>query len=117
MNFNSYKEKKSKKVIKMSVFEGLDRSYTSDLRMIITGIALGIPMGLLGHYISNKLRLEIKVRIVFQLILLVTFFHYIRRYFPPLVLNDNEGNLRQFYYGVQVFLFFDLAKFFNMRIE
>lgn len=94
-------------------------NYLDHARYMSVGIGLGVATGLLGRYLAIQFKMGLVTRIVFQLILLVTVSTILK--LATSNFNSDEphgtGNFHTFYYGVQVFLFLDIATLFGLQIK
>ena len=95
------------------------KSYGEDSRYAGPGIILGVITGLVGRKIAVTFKLNIIARIVVQLLLLFTVTYMVKRLTTDYIDDapKGTGNFQAFFFGVQVYLFIDIANLFGMRIR
>lgn len=99
--------------------ENILQSYGEDIKYSVPGIIVGVITGLIGRAIAVKFKLNLISRIAFQLFLLFTVSYIVKSMTTDYIEGapKSTGNFQAFYFGVQVYLFIDIADFFGMRIK
>lgn len=96
----------------------LIKAYIEDAKYVFPGMILGVITGVIGNKIAIKFKLGIISRIVFQLILLSTVSFIVQRLTTNYIEDapHGTGNFQTFFFGVQIFLFMDIARLFGMHV-
>lgn len=94
-------------------------SFWENSKHAIPGIILGVITGLAGRKLAIRFKLDIVSRIVLQLILLFAVSYLVQRFTTNYIdeAPKSTGNFQTFFFGVQVYLFMDIADLFGMRIH
>lgn len=98
---------------------GILETYMEDAKYALPGIALGVITGLVGRKVAIVFKLDVISRIIFQLILLFTVSYVVKELTTDYIEDapQSTGNFQTFYFGVQVYLFLDIANLFGMQIN